>query len=145
MIRLAICDDHELVREALVAVLESFDDISVVGAAESLESLIEVMDSTAPDVVLVDVRLGAESGIDAARHIHDAYPTAKIVMLTSFGGDQVLVDSVDLGASAFVLKSGRPQELAETIRKVVDGIVLFDSDIVDTARERLKALHDNDL
>lgn len=144
MIRLAICDDHDLVREALAAVLESFDDISVVGAADSLQSLIEVMNSSTPDVVLVDVRLGVESGIDAAQHVHDAYPTAKIIMLTSFGGDQVLVDAFDLGASAFVLKSGRPQELVDTIRQVVDGEELFDPGIVDAARLRLDALRDDE-
>ena len=143
MIKLAICDDHEMVREALAVVLESFDGISVVGAGDSLSSLVEVMSRADPDVVLIDVRLGSESGIDAARHIHGTHPSTKIIMLTSFAGDEVLVDAFDLGASAFILKSGRPQELVETIRSVAGGAELIDEDVVETARQRLLSARDS--
>jgi DNA-binding NarL/FixJ family response regulator len=143
MIKLAICDDHEMVREALTAVLESFDGISVVGAGDSLSSLVEVMSRADPNVVLVDVRLGNESGIDVARHIHGTHPSAKIIMLTSFAGDEVLVDAFDLGASAFILKSGRPQELVETIRSVAAGAELIDEDVVERARQRLLDARDS--
>ena len=143
MIRLAICDDHEMVREALSAVLESFEGISVVGAAESLHSLAEVMGQSNPEVVLVDVRLGTESGIDVARHILGACPSVKIIMLTSFADDQVVVDAFDLGASAFMLKSGRPQELVDTIRAVSTGSNLFDLEDIESARRRLETLQNS--
>jgi DNA-binding NarL/FixJ family response regulator len=143
MIKLAICDDHEMVREALTAVLESFDGISVVGAGDSLSSLVEVMSCADPDVVLVDVRLGEESGLDVARFIQDTHPMMKIIMLTSFASDEVLVDAFDLGASAFILKSGRPQELVETIRSVAAGAELIDPDAVETARQRLLSARDS--
>lgn len=144
MITVAICDDHEMVREALTAVLESFVDISVVGVAESLGSLRQVVSQSNPNAVLVDVRLGGESGIDAARHIHDVFPLVKIIMLTSFASDQVLVDAYDLGASAFILKSGRPQELVDIIRDVVAGDVVFDAKMITAARQRLDAMQNSE-
>ncbi len=140
MIRLAICDDHELVRDALSAVIATFEGISVVGAAESLASLVEVMEKSNPDVVLIDVRLGTETGTDAARFILGDYPTAKVIMLTSFAGDQEVLDAFDLGASAFILKSGRPQELVDTIREVAAGARLFDDDAIQVARSRLESM-----
>lgn len=144
MITLAICDDHEMVREALTTVLETFDGISVVGAVESFESLIEVVERNSPTVVLVDVRLSGESGLDAARHIRRTHPAVNVIMLTSFAGDEVVVEAFDLGASAFVLKSGRPQELVETIRLVADGAQLIDPEVVDAARRRLEEFGTNE-
>jgi len=137
MITLAVCDDHELVREALAAVLGSFEDISVVGVAESSTELEEVVRRFDPDVVLVDVRLGQESGLDAARRAKAVSARLKVVMLTSFADDQVLVDASDLGAAAFLLKSGRPHEIADAVRSVSAGAVLIHGDDVAAARRRL--------
>lgn len=134
---MAVCDDHEMVREALAAVLTSFADISVVGVAESPHTLEELVRRCDPDVVLVDVRLGAESGLDAARRAMAVSARLKVVMLTSFADDQVLVDASDLGAVGFLLKSGRPHEIAEAIRDVAAGAVLIDGDEVAAARRRL--------
>lgn len=137
MITLAVCDDHEMVREALAAVLGSFEDIAVVGVAESSTTLEDVVRWCDPDVVLVDVRLGQESGLDAARRAKAVSPHLKVVMLTSFAGDQVLVDASELGAVAFLLKSGRPHEIADAVRNVAAGAVLIDGDEVAAARRRL--------
>lgn len=140
MITLAICDDHDMVREALSEVLGSFDDITVVGTADSPRSLADVVGRFDPDVVLVDVRLGEESGVDAARQIRAVNPRTKVVMLTSFAGDQVLVDASDAGAVGFLLKSGRPHEIADAVRDVAAGAHLIDGSEVDEARRRLQEL-----
>lgn len=140
MISLAICDDHEMVREALSAVLDSFDDIIVVGIAESPGVLTDVVTRHDPDVVIIDVRLGEESGVEAARRLRDGNPRTKVVMLTSFASDQVLVDAFDAGAVGFLLKSGRPHEIAEAVRAVAAGTRLIDADEVDSARQRLSEL-----
>lgn len=144
MITLAICDDHEMVREALSVVLGSFDDITVVGIADSPVALTEVVSRCDPDVVLVDVRLGDESGVDAARRVRELNPRTRVVMLTSFAGDQVLVEASDAGAVGFLLKSGRPHEIAEAIREVAAGALLIDGHEVDTARRRLAELRSNE-
>lgn len=137
MITLAVCDDHDMVREALAAVLGSFEDISVVGVAESSTTLEDVVRRFDPDVVLVDVRLGSESGLDAARQAKAVNSRLKVVMLTSFADDQVLVDASDLGARAFLLKSGRPHEIADAVRNVAAGALLIDEVDVAAARRRL--------
>ena len=140
MIRLAICDDHEMVREALSMVLESFEDISVVGATDGVVELEEIVRSVEPDVVLIDVRLGSESGLDAARRIRSADVQTKVVMLTSFAGDQVLVEASDAGAVGFLLKSGRPHEIVEAIRAVAEGANLIDGNEVEAARHRMRQM-----
>lgn len=144
MITLAICDDHEMVREALSVVLGSFDDISVVGIADSTGALSELVSRCDPDVVLVDVRLGEESGVDAARRVREMNPRTKVVMLTSFAGDQVLVEASDAGAVGFLLKSGRPHEIAEALREVATGAQLIDGGEVESARRRLRELGANE-
>lgn len=140
MITLAICDDHEMVREALSVVLDSFDDITVVGVADSPLALTDVVGRCDPDVVLVDVRLGEESGLEAARRVREMNPRTRVVMLTSFAGDQVLVEASDAGAVGFLLKSGRPHEIAAAIRDVAAGAILIDGQEVDDARRRLQDL-----
>ncbi|MGA0878151.1 MAG: response regulator [Ilumatobacteraceae bacterium] len=140
MISLVICDDHELVREALSAVLGAFDDIAVVGIVESPDALSDVVSRHDPDVVLVDVRLGEQSGIEAARRVRELNRRTKVVMLTSFADDQVLVEAHDSGAVGFLLKSGRPHEIVEAVRAVAAGARLIDGDEVDSARRRLQEL-----
>lgn len=140
MISLVICDDHELVREALSAVLGTFDDIAVVGIVESPDALSDVVSRHDPDVVLVDVRLGEQSGIEAARRVRELNRRTKVVMLTSFADDQVLVEAHDSGAVGFLLKSGRPHEIVEAVRAVAAGARLIDGDEVDSARRRLQEL-----
>jgi DNA-binding NarL/FixJ family response regulator len=138
MTTVAICDDHAMVRDALAGVLGLYPDMDVVGVAESGATLHDVIEKSHPDVAVIDIRLGEESGIDVAREMRDVSPETKVIMLTSFSDDNYLVEAHDLGAYAFVLKSGTPDELVETVRSVASGnMLILDAD-VDAARERLK-------
>ncbi|MEY3265916.1 MAG: hypothetical protein RJA15_362, partial [Actinomycetota bacterium] len=103
MIRVAVCDDHEMVREALASVLAHEEGITVVGVSESLETTRTLVDAETPDVLVVDVRLKEESGLDVARMVVANYPNVRIVVLTSFNSDEALVEAYELGASAFIL------------------------------------------
>ncbi len=138
MTTVAICDDHALVRDALAGVIGLYADMNVVGVAESIATLHHVIEKTHPDVAVIDIRLGNESGIDAARDMRSLSPKTKVIMLTSFSDDDYLVQAHDMGAWAFVLKSGTPDELVETVRSVASGIMLIEDADVDAARERLK-------
>lgn len=144
MVRVVICDDHEMVREALAVVLGAFDGLEVVGTAESSASLVDTVQLTDPDVIVVDVRLGDESGLDAARRARALNSRLKVMMLTSFASDQVVVEAHELGAVAFLLKSGRPHEIADAIRAVAAGAVLLDVADVESARQRLADQRMND-
>ncbi len=134
----AICDDHAMVRDALAGVLGLYPDMDVVGVAESKVTLQQVIARSHPDIAVIDIRLGNESGIDAAREIRIESPETKVILLTSFSDDDYLVLAHDLGAYAFVLKSGTPDELVATVRSVASGNMLIDDADVDAARERLK-------
>jgi DNA-binding NarL/FixJ family response regulator len=137
MIRVAVCDDHEMVREALASVLAHEEDITVVGVSESLETTRALVDVETPDVLLVDVRLKEESGLDVARMVVANYPNVRIVVLTSFNSDEALVEAYELGASAFILKTGSADELIHTIRDVASGMRLINPVTVRAAAEAL--------
>ncbi len=138
MIKVAICDDHVMVREALAQVIEYEDDVKVVGIADSLESTNELIDKEVPEVLVMDVRLDGESGLDVARSVVAEHPDVKVVMLTSFDSDEALVSAYELGASAFVLKSGSSDALVQTIKDVASGMRLINPAEVRTAAESLE-------
>lgn len=138
MTTVAICDDHAMVRDALAGVLGLYADMDVVGVAESGSTLHDIVQRLHPDVAVIDIRLGDESGIDAAREMRDVSPGTKVIMLTSFSDDDYLVQAHDLGACAFLLKSGTPDELVDAVRSVASGSMLIQEADVDAARERLK-------
>lgn len=138
MIRVAICDDHVMVREALAQVIEHEDDVHVVGIADSLNSVNELIEKEVPEVLVMDVRLKGESGLDAARSVVAEHPDVKVIMLTSFDSDEALVSAYELGASAFVLKSGSSDALVQTIRDVASGMRLINPAEVRTASESLE-------
>ena len=138
MIRVAICDDHVMVREALASVIEHEDGVHIVGIADSLASTNALIEIEVPEVLVMDVRLDGESGLDVARSVVANHPDVKVVMLTSFNSDEALVSAYELGASAFILKSGSSDALVQTIRDVASGMRLINPAEVRVASETLE-------
>lgn len=138
MIRVAICDDHVMVREALASVIESEQDVHIVGITDSLESTNQLIETEVPEVLVMDVRLNGESGLDVARSVVASHPDVKVVMLTSFNSDEALVSAYELGASAFLLKSGSSDALVQTIKDVASGMRLINPAEVRVASETLE-------
>ena len=125
MTNVAICDDHVMVREALASVMNREEGIDVVGISHSVASSRDLLENGNPDVFIIDVRLDGESGLDVARMVRAEHPETKIVMLTSFNNDEALVSAYELGASAFVLKSGSADALVRTVKDVASGMRLI--------------------
>lgn len=138
MIRVAICDDHEMVREALAGVIAHEEGIEVVGATDTMATTMDLVDMEDPDVLVVDVRLQNESGLDVARSVIAKHPKIKIVVLTSFNSDEALVQAYELGASAFILKAGSADVLVRTIRDAAAGLRLINSAEVRAAAGELE-------
>jgi two-component system, NarL family, response regulator DevR len=138
MIQVAICDDHVMVREALAAVIAHEDGLEVVGITDSIASTRELLQNMTPDVLVADVRLDGESGLDVARAVVAEHPHVKVIVLTSFNSDEALVAAYELGASAFVLKTGSSHGLMNTIRDVASGMMLINPTEVRTASESLE-------
>jgi two-component system, NarL family, response regulator DevR len=120
-VRVMVVDDYQLVRDGVRSVLERQPDLVVVGEAGSAEEAVRVADSCVPDIVIMDVRLGKGSGIEATREIRSRRPTTRVLMLTSFADDEALYASVMAGAAGFILKQIKLDSLLEAIREVAAG------------------------
>ena len=120
-IRVLICDDHALFRRGLIMVLESEEGIEVVAEAEDGEEAVLKAEETAPDVVLMDVRMPKMSGIEATRAIAESVPTTKILMLTVSDEEEDLYEAVKAGATGYLLKEISIEEVANAIRAVMTG------------------------
>ena len=138
MIRIFLLDDHEVVRQGVKAALEAEDDMTVVGEAGDAAHAIDAVRSCAPDVAVLDVRLGDGNGIDVCREITSEFPDVRSLILTSFDSDRALVDAGLAGAAGFVLKQIRSTELIEAIRKVAAGRQILDDAEVRMAMRRLR-------
>jgi DNA-binding NarL/FixJ family response regulator len=128
-IRVFAVDDHPLLREGIAAVIDNQPDMSLVALATSGAEAIQRYREHRPDVTLMDLRLPDVSGIDAMIAIRAEFPEARVMMLTSFGGDVEIERALRAGARGYVLKSLPPRELAEAIRDVHAGRKRIPADV----------------
>ncbi|HVL26852.1 MAG TPA: response regulator transcription factor [Acidimicrobiales bacterium] len=120
-IRVLIADDHERFRRGLKMVLEAEDGIEVVAQAGTGVEAVERVEELAPDVVLMDVRMPVQNGIEATRVIRGAFPSTRIIMLTVSDDEDDLFDAVKAGANGYLLKEVSIEEVADAVRAVVQG------------------------
>lgn len=127
MIRTVLIDDQELVRVGLQSIVERDGDIAVVAEADNGKTGVNLVREHRPDVVLMDIRMPRQDGIDACREI-TADPrlfAVRVIMLTTFDGDAEIQESINAGASGYVLKDASPEELRNAIRTVAGGEALL--------------------
>jgi two-component system response regulator DevR len=137
-LRVLLVDDHEVVRAGLKALIDSQDDMSVVGEAGTAEEGVRRVGFDEPDVVVLDVRLPDASGVEACRDIRERFPDVKVLMLTSFADEEALMAAILAGASGYVLKRIKTDELVTDIRKVGAGESLLDPEMTDRLFQRLR-------
>ena len=136
--RVLIVDDHEIVRQGLMAMLDAYDDIEVVGEASSADEAVRRTGLDEPDVVVMDVRMQDKSGIEACREILGRFTDVKVMMLTSYADEEALMASIMAGASGYVLKRIKGTELVDNLRKVASGESLIDPAMVERLFDRLR-------
>ncbi len=129
MIRVLIADDESLVRGGLRMILEAQKDIEVAAEAEDGHRAVRLAEQLEPDVVLMDIRMPGLDGLEATRRILAARTGARILVLTTFDLDEYVYEAMRAGASGFLLKSARPQQLVEAVRTVVVGDALLAPEI----------------
>ncbi len=125
MISVLVADDQALVREGFRLILEVEPDIEVAGEAEDGEATVEEAKRLRPDVVLMDIRMPGLDGIAATRRLVQAGVPARVLMLTTFDRDDYLYEAMKAGASGFLLKDVRRQQLVDAIRTVAAGDALL--------------------
>ncbi len=117
-IRVMIVDDHPVVRKGLASFLGHEADIEVVGLADSGEQALEMALEVHPDVVLMDLSMPGMGGIEATRRLVETTPDTRVMMLTSFGGHERMVEALKSGAVGYVVKDTAPADLLRALRTV---------------------------
>ncbi|MEU4198166.1 response regulator transcription factor [Kribbella sp. NPDC026611] len=142
MIRVAVVDDQDLVRAGFVLLLRSSEGIEVIGEARDGLEAIALCRRTAPDIVLMDVRMPHLDGLSASRTIlaDPACQGTRVVVLTTFDDDELVLEALRAGASGFLLKETRPAQLLEAIEVVAAGEALLHPRITRRLIERFAAL-----
>jgi DNA-binding NarL/FixJ family response regulator len=128
-IKLMIVDDHEVVREGLKKLLEVYPEIEVVATVENGKECLEQLDQVSPDVVLMDISMPGLSGIETTRLACEKKPGLKVIMLTIYNDDQHVLKAVEAGASGYVIKNVRKEDLLKIIKSVSDGKSFLDPDV----------------
>jgi NarL family two-component system response regulator LiaR len=124
-IRVLIADDHPVVRQGLRTFLELQEDFEIVGEAADGEAAVAAAQELHPDVVLMDLVMPQVDGIEAIRRLRVNSPATRVLVLTSFADERMVLPAVKAGAAGYLLKDAQPQELAQAIRAVSRGEALL--------------------
>ena len=120
-IRVAVFDDHAMIREGLVALLEMQDDLEVVGEAGDGESALELYRQQRPDVALVDLRMPRKDGVAVIRALRSEFPRCRLLVLTTYDGEEDVARALQAGARGYLLKEADRAALTDAIRAVHAG------------------------
>ena len=139
-LRVVVVDDHEVVRQGLVALLDRREGFQVVAEAGTVAESIEVTRRHRPDIVVMDVRLPDGSGVEACRDIRAEFPETRVVMLTSYPDDEAVLSAIVAGASGYLLKQIRARDLVAALEAVGRGDSLLDPAVTEKVLERVRRI-----
>ncbi|MBQ12080.1 MAG: DNA-binding response regulator [Planctomyces sp.] len=142
--KVLIVDDHEIVRKGLVMLISRQEDLVVAGEAGSAAEAVEKARELTPDVVVLDIRMPDGSGVEACRDIRAENPDVKVLMLTSYSDEEAVMGSIMAGASGYLLKEIRSEEIVDAIKKVGAGQSLLDPMVTASVLERIRKGNDAD-
>jgi len=143
-IRIFVADDHQVVRDGIISLLETAGDMTVVGTGSTGADALQQVPSLDPDVVLVDIRLPDMNGVELVRRLRVASPRATLIVLTVYDDDEVLLAALDAGARGYFLKDIRGDELIASIRAVHAGDRRISGILLDHVLELLARVPDSD-
>ncbi|HXN63365.1 MAG TPA: response regulator transcription factor [Acidimicrobiales bacterium] len=138
MIRIAIVDDHEIVREGLKSILQGEPDFEVVAESDTAAGLGELVEKAKPDVVLLDARLPGISGAEACRGLVATHPEISVLMVSTYSDDQLVEECIRAGAKGYVIKDIERFSLKESIRAVARGQGVVSPVVAGQILERLR-------
>jgi two-component system, NarL family, response regulator DevR len=139
-LRLLVVDDHEVVRQGLVALLDRRAGFQVVAEAGAVAEAVDAARRHQPDIVIMDVRLPDGSGIEACREIRSELPNTRVVMLTSYPDEEAVLSAIVAGASGYLLKQIRARDLVAALEVVGRGESLLDPAVTEKVLERIRRI-----
>lgn len=138
MIKVLFVDDHEMVRIGVSSYLSTQPDIEVVAEAGNGEDGVNMALDLKPDVILMDLVMEPIDGIEATRRIIDAWPEAKILVVTSFIDDEKVYPAIEAGAASYMLKTSKASEIAKAIRATHNGESVFEPAVTSKVMNRMR-------
>lgn len=138
-VRVMVVDDHDVVRKGIRSLLAATDDLVVSAEAATMREAIDQVERSEPDVVVMDVRLANENGIEVTREIRTRRPSVRVLMLSSFADEEAVLASIMAGAAGYVLKQIRGDDLVNAIRAVARNQNLLDPAVTKNVLDRLRS------
>jgi two-component system response regulator DevR len=138
MIRIAIVDDHEMVREGLRSILESESDFDVVAESGSADDIVALVNDAHPDVVLMDARLPGVSGPEACRLLGESHPETPVLIVSTYSDDDLVDECIAAGAKGYVIKDIERFSLKESVRAVRRGEGAISPAVASRVLDRLR-------
>ncbi|MGV2940697.1 response regulator [Mesobacillus sp. LC4] len=137
-IRVAVVDDHEMVRKGIISYLETEPSIEIVGEADSGKKAVALVKDTKPDVVLMDLLMENGTGIEATTEILSFNPECKIIIITSFYDDEQVFPAIEAGAFSYMLKTASASEVIKAIEKASRGETVIEPKVANRMMKRLR-------
>ena len=137
-VRVMVVDDHDVVRKGIRSLLAATDDLVMSAEAATMGEAIDQVERSEPDVVVMDVRLANENGIEVTREIRTRRPSIRVLMLSSFADEEAVLASIMAGAAGYVLKQIRGDDLVNAIRAVARHQNLLDPAVTKSVLDRLR-------
>lgn len=138
MIKVAVVDDHEMVRKGIISYLITEPEIDIVGEACSGNKAVKLVREKKPEVVLMDLLMEDGTGIDATKEILKHDPHCKIIIITSFYDDEQVFPAIEAGAFSYMLKTATAEEVVKAIRKAVSGESVIEPKVANRMMTRLR-------
>ena len=129
IIRLLICDDQAIVCEGLRAILSTVPEVQLVGVAHNGAEAIDLIPTTRPDMVLMDLKMPIMNGVQATKIIREKFPDVRVLVLTTYEADEWVLDAIRSGASGYLLKDAPREDLVRAIIDTVNGRTYIDSQV----------------
>lgn len=139
-IRILIVDDHPVVRQGLRSLLAGHPDLDIVGEADDGAEVLPFLSKNLVDVILLDIQMKKQSGIEVARRVRTAHPNIKIIVLTTYDDESLLSAAMEAGIQGYLLKSVSHETLPDSIRAVVQGEKLLSPKLVSTVMDQYQKL-----
>lgn len=138
--KVLIADDHVIVREGLIALLNMADGIKVVGEAADGREAVDMAKQLRPDVVLMDIRMAELDGVQATREIRTRFPKVHVIALTNYDDDEYVFDCLRYGASGYLMKDVSPEDLVKAIKSAVQDESLVDPSVLSKVLTQFRQL-----